>query len=166
MSRIVFPWQRESSNYNTMEFNPVSTEGRMSMMDVERVLQQICSLDCVKKTPNGGFCALFMIIWILACVLIYVNILDGANGDAIFIVIFGFICFVIGGTSGSIYYMMNKMKKLYLQRQTQIQAILNRENQTYFQGREIRWLVGTHGAWIQVELDYMARKMNAGLNLP
>jgi len=41
LSRIVFPWMRELNKYNTMEFNPVSTEGRMSMMDVERILNQI-----------------------------------------------------------------------------------------------------------------------------
>jgi len=104
--------------------------------------------------------------WIFGCVFIYVQLLMNIKSNNIAIVVIGFIFALMGGITCSIFYMVNKVKKIYLARQTQIQAILDRENQTYFQGREIRWLVGTYGAWLQVELDYIARRMNAGLNLP
>ena len=108
-----------------------------------------------------------MVAWILVCVFVYVRIMmGGIKPDMIAIAVILYVVVMVGGILGSVFYMVNKVKKIYLARQTQIQAIFDRENQTYFQGREIRWLVGTYGAWIQIELDYIARKMNAGLNFP
>lgn len=45
-------------------------------------------------------------------------------------------------------------------REQEFKDIINRENQQYFQTRDIRWTVGRYGAWLTLELDYIARKMN------
>ena len=47
LSRIVFLWSRNEKRFNTLEFNPSGTMGRLTQADVDRVLDQIYQLKSV-----------------------------------------------------------------------------------------------------------------------
>ena len=58
---------------------------------------------------------------------------------------------------------VKKRKEALIAREQEFKAVIARENQQYFQSRDIRWTVGRYGAWLTIELDYIARKMNQGI---
>lgn len=44
--RVVFPWDKELKTYSKEEYNPISTEGRISQNDIDNTIEEL------KKSPH------------------------------------------------------------------------------------------------------------------
>jgi hypothetical protein len=70
-----------------------------------------------------------------------------------------FIIVLMGFVTLPDHFYMTQNKKSLEEREREFKAIIERENSTFLQGREVRWTVGRVGSWLALELDYVVRNM-------
>jgi hypothetical protein len=63
-ARVVFPWDAHMNAFSKREFNPVSTQGRVSDADIERVFQAL------KQSPNYKIPNMLCLILMIPCIMI------------------------------------------------------------------------------------------------
>ena len=176
MSRVVFPWNRETESFDINEFNPISTQGRLSPQDIDRVLNQL--RNCQNYIPKGPK-------WCISCLkpigvalssILFVMIIQNRNfnhadGNGQLLIVAIFIIVLMGFVTLPDHFYMTQNKKSLEEREREFKAIIERENSTFLQGREVRWTVGRVGSWLALELDYVVRNMqqntmNTGISFP
>ena len=173
MSRVVFAWDRQCKRFTTTEFNPVATEGRLYQQDLDRVLNQLQT--CPNYVPKNPWICL-VLVWPLGCFLsvtilnLLVAYTDNSSKSSsgsqsnqasytwIFLILY--LIAIIGSTAFPIIYFIKKNKQSLLDREKEFSMILEKENQTFLRGKDMRWTVGKFGAWLSLELDYILRHMN------
>jgi hypothetical protein len=160
LSRVVFPWDRQAKRFDTNEFNPIQTEGRLYPQDIDRVLNQLQL--CPNYVPKGPWWCLAIIMPICAImsILIFVSGISSSKGDDIAFIVVFYIVSLMSSILIPLFYYVCKNKKSLIEREKEFRAVMERENATNLQGRDIRWTVGRMGSWLTLELDYIVRQMN------
>ncbi len=160
MARIVFPWNHAFTKFETTEFNPVATEGRMTEADLENVLALLSQCSCYQRSlrsraPTFFYTAILgSILFTLSFIRFNVGLiqLDFNMTYIKYGMVLGFIIMIIGLCG------LNVSAKNYNpEREQQFKEVLNKANKEIFESRGIRWTTGTYGAWITIELDYVTR---------
>ena len=161
MFRFVFPWDDKEKIFNTNDFNPVEkTEGRLRLQDFERLL---CKLQLCTNYENKGpwWCIniIMPICVVLSFLILFLGLFIGEGDYIVFIWVFYFLA-LLSSIVIPIFYFQKKKKISLIERESEFKAIIDRENATNLQGRDIRWGFIQMSSCLTLELDYMVRQMN------
>ncbi len=167
INRLVIPWNASANSFTTTDFNPVSTEGRMSPQDFDRIMNQIQQCPNYRASnpwyllaivlPCGIFLGIAGFIYLLLS-----NIHNHSRSSSAFAIVFPILCFffcIIGFVLGTTLGYTSIHQKSLRNREKEFKQVLDKVN-IDFTDRQIRWQVGQYGSWISIELDYLTRALN------
>lgn len=163
-ARTVFPWDAHMHSFSKREFNPVATQGRVTEQDIDNFFNEL------RKSPNykpkNIVCLVLMapLIMVVGMVVMMVLIFSSASSSSSssgpsstiflpFLMMPLMFCCMIGIIC---YASQTRMKGLK-NRQLEFEQICNVQNQSYFKAKECRWTCGRFGAYLTLELDFVAR---------
>lgn len=177
-SRIVFPYKAQTKKFEKFEFNPLTTEKKLTEEDVDRVLKALeKSKDFKPSIPKIIMIILaLLVLTALALILIlaakFEQSLENRNPaqanpdskkdskDTNFLL----LVFLLGVTNILIFVVLLIANCLYkkslIRREKGVKKFLSDFNANEFSAKGMEWRAGTYGAWVSVELNYMIRIWN------
>ena len=165
-TKVIFRYDQLTGDYITIDFNPMQTLGHVTQEDIEKVFSTL------KKLPNyrtnTTFLALINILMILLPLaayglFLYFFITKITYSGSITVILVSVLVatallmiLIFGFSFGYGYYLRYKIRK----RTEEINQCLQDFNQKEFSAKQVFWKVGTLGAWIQLDLNYVFAQMN------
>ena len=164
-TKIIFPYSL--GRYSKNEFNMVLAQGRVIEADIDEVLDEVHSLPDFKiEKPKVIYVLPFLMMCVMAFIVIFMVGFASSLSDSAFFVIplvpIGSMIFFFVVSACVTHYAGRKMTEQMNRRQHAIQGVLNRYNQLW-SSREVSWRIGTMGAWLRLDLDFMIRAMQNNL---
>ena len=163
-----FPWKEELKSYDTSSFNSSYSDNRVSMQDIQVLINDLQSQPLFSPTYNDpwAIALLGFIIFIPVSfgISLYINI--NTQFKIPLIPIFFFIEFIF------ICILLCKVKRNEAQRQAdrkiQMDAVLAKHQQSTFGGKEVTIAMSTHGAFIAIGFNFRsgAQGLQMGLGMP
>ena len=175
-TRVVLPWDYEGKHFRKDEYNPIQTEGRMTTSDLENSIEQLKQSKHYKPDNFTWIMCIgiaVMLVSTAAYIIIMITGFSKGNNDGddssnyngtkdLSPLWYGlgvmFISLILLFTIMYIHH--QKFKKGLLEREEDFKKIVEKENNRFYKAKDIRLTAGKFGAWLTLELDYIARGMN------
>lgn len=163
-SRIVFPWSEKK--YSKYEFNPVSTEGRITEKEIDEVLHTLENHQLAVPNHNCWYVYLFPCVLIVIWMVIISRVFgDPEKEKGLYsVVVFLFIVAVLVAFCCVLTCLGKRNLKRWNMREREFGLILKELNEKEFSSRGVEWRVGRYGAWICLELNFVLMQRNQAYN--
>ena len=164
-TKIIFPLS--VGEFSRTEFDPALTENRVSERDIDRVIEEVHSQPNFRiRQPWIIYIIPFiMIAFFIAMFLILFTQASDLAGTSVLVIpvlMFGGMFVVLTVIIAIFCCAQSSAQKRLNQREKEIKAVLSKYNRVW-SSKEVSWRVGTLGAWLQLDLDFVVRDMQGNL---
>lgn len=157
-ARTVFPWDPFTHSFSNREFNPVATQGRVTEQDVQNFFNELRKCPNYKPKNVGFIICLAPLIMIVGMIIVMVLVISsGSDPTSTILILFLMMPVIFACMVGILCYSKKTRMDGLKKRQMEFEQVINVQNQSNFKAKECRWTCGKFGAYITLELDFVAR---------
>ena len=154
--RLVFPFNSQTLTFNTQFYNPLMTDNRVQISQLESFFEEIyetCDrFSLLRSWMDSFYVLIYFVILILVFIIHFLDQMFEAFATLFFLL--GLILLM-----GVIFINIIKGNKIVEQYQNKVLGIINYSNKTLYEILGLKWNISSKGFdWVELQLDYRIDK--------
>ena len=152
------------------EYNPAVLQGRVQPGEMEQFFNQLRKCPNFKNQAKKWVLLAIPLAMLVMCVFMVMafssaskqassgNAGQSNDGPNFALIVIGMLV-LFACTASAMCYFGHTRQKSWQARQTELTNVCNQANQSSFNSKETRWTCGKLGAWLTLELDFIAKNL-------
>ena len=156
---LIFPSQ--ANCFSSETFSPDETQGRIQEADVLKVLKSLRKSKYSRTSKNHWnsktLAFLFVTFFFFVAVMVSFAMELIESGSIVFLLAGLFVAFlIVSGCINCLLWKLKKKRTAYLaHREADFNKRLQELNEKEFSAKQVRWVSGRYGAWLELHLEFM-----------